>query len=151
VGVPARPEESENAAQPPPATTASALTLIGKHQVSALFATVVDFAVMILVVEALHRSPVMGTALGATSGAIANFTLGRHWTFRARNGRAWAQALRYAVVSFDSLVLNAIGVFALVAVPHVHYVAARVCTALAVSLLWNFPMHRHFVFPTASR
>jgi putative flippase GtrA len=125
--------------------------LVSKHQVGALVATAIDFVVMVGVVEVLHRSAVTGTAIGAATGAVANFTLGRNWIFHAREGRAPSQALRYAMVSAASLLLNAAGVFGLATLLPVHYFAARVCTAFAVSLLWNFPMHRHFVFRTASR
>src|SRR6266487_1398687 len=78
------------------ATKSAWLRLLGKHQLSANFATVVDFGVMVLAVEMLHVSPVVGTVLGATCGAVANFSLGRYWTFQATAGDAPGQALRYA-------------------------------------------------------
>ena len=120
--------------------------LLGKHQLSSLFTTAVDFAVMILAVELLHVSPVVGTVLGATGGAITNFTLGRYWTFRATAGDAPGQALRYGFVSGGSLGFNALGVYLLGTVLGVYYIAARVVTAVLVSFLWNFPMQRYFVF-----
>jgi putative flippase GtrA len=93
--------------------------------------------------------PVAGTAWGAAAGALTNFALGRHWIFEAHE-RAWApQALRYAAVSAASLGLNAAGEYLLAVRLGVAYIAARALTAVVVSLVWNLPMQRRFVFPAA--
>ncbi|MBK7397523.1 MAG: GtrA family protein [Myxococcales bacterium] len=122
--------------------------LLGKHQVSALVATGVDFGVMIALVELLRLSPVLATVLGALSGAVTNFTLGRSWTFAAKEGAPAGQAMRYLVVSAASLGWNALGVHVGVKLG-VPYVAARVVVAILISFLWNFPLHRYFVFKEA--
>lgn len=126
--------------------SAGFFALLGKHQVSSLVATVVDFSLMVVSVEALNLPPALATVVGAASGAITNFTLGRHWAFRATSGRARSQALRYALVSAASLLLNALGVYLVATVLGIHYLAARVAVAVLVSIGWNFPLHRHFVF-----
>lgn len=119
---------------------------LARHQTGAVLATLVDFATMTAMVEMLGASPVSGTALGATLGAVTNFTLSRRWVFRARGERAEAQALRYALVSLTSLGLNTFGEYVLASRLGFEYLSARVVVSLAVSLLWNFPMHRQFVF-----
>ncbi|GAC1351651.1 MAG: hypothetical protein NVS3B20_26100 [Polyangiales bacterium] len=129
-----------------PAPTRHWIALLGKHQTASLVATVVDFGTMIASVEVLGVTPVTGTVVGATAGAVANFTLGRHWTFRATHARARGQAVRYAIVSAMSLALNAFGVYVFTRRPRLPYVAARLITALAVSIFWNFPLQRYFVF-----
>lgn len=101
---------------------------------------------MIIGVRVLALSSVVATVLGAATGAATNFTLGRHWTFRAYAHPPHGQALRYALVSFGSLVLNAGGEYLMNVVLCVHYVLARAIVATVVSLLWNFPMQRYFVF-----
>jgi putative flippase GtrA len=106
---------------------------------------------MVLLVELLGRSPVMGTIAGATCGAFTNFQLGRHWTFRADRAHVAPQALRYAVVSAASAALNALGEYGLHDRLGVQYFAARALVAVAVSLLWNFPLQRHFVFRLKDR
>jgi putative flippase GtrA len=122
------------------------LHLIGRHQLASFAATGVDYLLMIFVVSALGGGPVLGTVLGALCGAITNFTLGRHFTFRATARGAHEQAARYVVVSSGSLLWNAVGEHVLAVVLGVNYVIARVVVGLLVGLLWNFPMQRYFVF-----
>jgi putative flippase GtrA len=125
-------------------TDATWRTLL-RHQLGALAATALDYALMILAVERLGVTPPVATALGAMAGAVANFLLGRAWIFHADKGAWTAQAARYAVVSGASAGWNALGVLVLHDVP---YVWARVAVSIAVSVLWNFPAQRRFVFRT---
>jgi len=117
-----------------------------RHQMGAIAATVVDYAVMIVLVSGFGAAAALGTAVGAASGGVLNFTLGRRWIFRRSDAEAGPQARRYAMVSLGSLLLNTCGVHALAGVLHYPYVAARLAVSFAVSLLWNFPMQRSFVF-----
>jgi putative flippase GtrA len=121
------------------------LFLLSQHQVGALVATAVDYAVMILCVSLLGAPPVLGTIVGSIAGAFVSFTLGRRWIFDAERGSLVSQAWRYALVSGLSLCGNALGEWLLVHA-HLHYFVARVLTSLVVGVAWNFPMHRHFVF-----
>lgn len=129
--------------------TAGLLRVLGRHQAGALVTTAVDFGVMIATVQLLHARPVVATVVGAAVGAITNFTLGRYWIFDRADtlaARATPQALRYALVSASSLVWNALGVWLLAELAGVQYILARTLVAALVSLAWNFPMHRRFVF-----
>ena len=122
------------------------LTLL-RHQVGSLFATLVDFSAMIALAGSLGQSPVRATVAGAACGAVANFFLGRRWIFRAAESDRLGQALRYGAVAVISLLLNATGEWVLVEGVHVQYVLARAVVSVAVSLAWNFPLQRRFVFP----
>jgi putative flippase GtrA len=140
-----RTAEGAVASAPP----AGLLRLLGRHQIGALITTAVDFAAMIATVQLLHARPVVGTVVGAATGAVTNFTIGRYWIFDRRdtlNGHAHLQAARYVFVSASSLGWNALGVWLLAERGGLQYVLARTMVAVVVSLLWNFPMHRHFVF-----
>jgi putative flippase GtrA len=119
---------------------------LGRHQVAALAATAVDFAAMIVLVERLALSPVTGTAIGASLGGITNFVLGRRWVFPRHSGHWAAQSSRYAVVSAAGAGWNALGEHLVHDVAGMQYVLARVIVSIGVSLLWNFPMQRRFVF-----
>lgn len=124
------------------------LRLLGRHQLAAAAATLVDFTMMIATVELGVAGPVIATGIGAASGAFTNFTVSRHWAFTgAASGAADRQAVRYLLVSAGSLALNVVGVFALQG--RAPYPLARVAVAILVSLVWNFPLHRHFVFAEA--
>jgi putative flippase GtrA len=125
---------------------AAVWSTLGRHQLGALAATAVDFATMIALVERFHLSPVTGTAVGASLGAATNFVLGRIWVFRQNAGHWAAQAVRYALVAAASAALNALGEHLLHDLAGLEYVRARLLVSIAVSLLWNFPMQRRFVF-----
>lgn len=142
----AQPDES---VQPAGAATRPEdpfLHVLGRHQLSSVIATVVDYAIMIVTVSVLGLGPVNGTVVGATCGAVTNFTLGRYFTFRRTEAAAHSQLLRYVVVSAGSLGWNALGEHVLAVEIRLQYIVARVLVGVLVGLLWNFPMHRYFVF-----
>lgn len=120
-------------------------TLVG-HQLASVVSGAVDFATMIALVRLCALSPTLATAFGAAVGAVVNFSLGRSVVFTDHTGPVGAQAFRYALVSGMSLVLNALGEYLTTTGLHMQYVVARAFVALSVSLLWNFPLQRHFVF-----
>ena len=122
-----------------------------RHRAGALVATAVDFAIMIGSVELLHLDPVLSTAAGALCGALASFLLGRTWIFHRTDAGASGQMLRYAMVSGASLGLNSLGEYVLVVRLGVAYILARVIVALVVGNLWNYPLHKFFVFGKKTR
>ncbi len=122
-----------------------------RHQMGAVAATITDYSVMIVLVSGLGVLPAAGTAAGATCGGILNFVLGRRWIFPSTSAAAAPQARRYAAVSVGSLILNTCGVHVLASILHYPYVAARVVVSFCVSVLWNFPMQRSFVFGGAAK
>jgi len=117
-----------------------------RHQLGAAIATAIDFAVMIFCVSALGSAPELGTIAGASCGAVANFLLGRRWVFRPAPDSAAFQAARYALVATGSLLLNAAGEHLLAVVLGLQYVAARILVSVVVSVGWNYPLQRSFVF-----
>jgi putative flippase GtrA len=119
---------------------------LARHQAGAAVATAVDYGVMITLVSLAGAAPEIGTAVGAACGGITNFTVGRRWVFRATQRDPYPQAGRYAAVSLGSLLLNTCGMHFVASLLHVQYVAARVIVSIFVSLFWNFPMQRTFVF-----
>jgi putative flippase GtrA len=149
---PTAPPSADAATQVRPVTAArvasqgTAWATLGRHQLGSLVATMVDFGTMIALHEGLHLSPVLGTAIGATLGGITNFSLGRTWIFRSQSGKLGSQAVRYALVSGASACWNALGEYLLASLLRVPYVTARAVVSIMVSLLWNYPMQREFVF-----
>jgi putative flippase GtrA len=129
-----------------PKRPTSAIKLLGKHQLASIIATIVDYSVMIAMVSLLGLTAVEGTVIGASSGAITNFTLGRHFTFGATRGSARSQLARYLLISAASLGWNALGEHLLANILGIQYVIARLITGTLVGFVWNFPMQRYFVF-----
>jgi putative flippase GtrA len=124
------------------------LHLLGRHQLASIAATVVDYLTMIFMVSVVGLGPVVGTVIGAACGAVTNFTLGRHFTFRVADGGVRGQLVRYLLVSAMSLGWNALGEHLLAVMLGVQYVIARLIVGTVVGFVWNFPMHRYFVFRT---
>jgi putative flippase GtrA len=118
----------------------------GRHQVGALLATGIDFGTMSALVSLLGLSAPLATAIGAAVGGVSNFLLGRHWIFSADDGHAGDQAWRYVLVSATSLGLNAGGEYILHDRLGIHYLLARVIVASIVSVGWNYPVQRSFVY-----
>lgn len=128
------------------------LRLIGKHQVAAFLATIVDFSVMIALVELAGAAPPLATIGAAVCGGMANFTLGRTWAFREQHtGSLSGQAARYAVVSLGGALLNAGVLAAMLAVAMIPYVLARLVVSYSVSLAYTYPMHTRVVFRAQDR
>jgi putative flippase GtrA len=122
---------------------------LARHQAGAFVATVVDFGTMTLLVELAGASPVLATAIGAACGAVTNFTMSRGWIFPRHAGTTSSQAGRYAAVSAGSLALNTAGMALVHGVLGVPYLFARAMIAVLVSVGYNFPLHRAFVFRDA--
>jgi putative flippase GtrA len=117
-----------------------------RHNWASIAATCADYLVMISCVELLGFSPVAATPLGAMSGAVTNFTLGRRFTYKATTVPAQSQAWRYALVSAASLGLNTGGEYLFNHMLGIQYLLARVISSVIVSNAWNYPMQRYFVF-----
>jgi putative flippase GtrA len=117
-----------------------------RHHLSAIASTASDYIVMVVCVELLHVHPVPATAGGALVGGVTSFTLGRVFTYRARETRVVSQTWRYAIVSGASLGLNAGGEYLFHDVLGLQYLVARVITSVIVSNAWNYPLQRFFVF-----
>jgi putative flippase GtrA len=117
-----------------------------RHQFLGFLSAIVDFSTMFALVELAGARPSLGTIGGCIAGGVFNFTLSRWWVFPgARSGSTSGQAARYALVSAASALLNAAGVEAGTRLG-LSYGVARGFTAIAVSLGWNYPMHRLLVF-----
>jgi putative flippase GtrA len=122
------------------------LTALGRAQIASLAASAIDFGTLILLVEKGHVWYVTATATGALVGAMSNFLLGRYWCFQATHRRLEHQALRYAVISGTSLLMNTGAVYLLTDGLGVQYLASRIVAGAIVGMFFNFPMHRYFVF-----
>ncbi len=87
---------------------------------------------------------------GAVTGAVADFSLKRHWAFhRAVKGTVQREGLRYLAVSGASLALNLALAYALVDGLRLPAVPGVIAASLVVGLAWNYPLHRYYVFRTS--
>ena len=135
--------------QPPPEASPAAHSRFWewiRHHTTAVISTIVDYTVLVVMVELVHLGPVPATPIAAFAGAVTNFMLNRNFTYHAAQNPIRGQLLRFVLVSGCSLGLNTLGEFLFLKVPHLHYMVARVITSTIVSNVWNYPLLRFFVF-----
>ena len=114
--------------------------------VASAIATLVDYGSFTLMVEVVGIYTGTSRALGALLGALTNFTLNKLYTFRTRENSMWIELPRYAAISLTSLLLNTVGVILLTEGLHWNPLLAAALVGVGVSLCWNLPLHRIFVF-----
>lgn len=117
-----------------------------KAQFSSTLATLADWGVLFGLVEVFHVWYVLAVAIGALVGAITNFVINRHWSFRATHRKWHGQALRYSVASGLSMILNTAGVYLLTDFMKMHYSISVFAVSILVGVLFNYPLHRFYVF-----
>jgi putative flippase GtrA len=112
-------------------------------------ATLADFALVAALVSRFGVAPPLATLWGCGFGGLLNFTINRRWAF-ASSTTVQSSALRYALVSATSALLNSGGVALLLAVSALTFVVPyQIVWWLVrgvVSVFYNFPLQRRFVF-----
>jgi putative flippase GtrA len=89
--------------------------------------------------------------VGAVVGAVTDFALKRHWAFsRATKGAVHHEGVRYLLVSGASLGLNLGLAYLLVDGLGLPPVPGVIAASLVVGIVWNYPLHRYFVFRHAA-
>ena len=124
----------------------SFLGSLSRSQLAASAATGLDYAVLFGLVELAHVWYVLAVSIGAAAGAVVNFALNRHWSFRAQHDAWRSQAGRYAAVSAGSLALNTFGSWVVTEKLHVPYGASVIAVAMLIALVFNFPLQKYYVF-----
>ena len=116
-----------------------------KGQLSSSLATIVDWALMSsLIAFSVHY--LYAAAAGALAGALTDFSVKKWWVFGERRGALHGQALRYALVSAASAGLNCLLAYALVSGLGAPEVPGVIGASIVIGFIWNYPMHRLFVF-----
>jgi len=121
-----------------------------RANLSSLIASGLDYLLVTgLVVVGVHY--LYAASAGAVTGAVADFTLKRHWAFdRGSKASVRREAFRYLVISTASLGLNLAGSWALVDGLGLPAVPGVIAASIVVGFVWNYPLHRWFVFRHAA-
>lgn len=101
-----------------------------------LFATLLQYGVLVAAVQLGGLAAPAGSALGFTLAALANYLLNHRYTFRSSRPHRSA-AFRFAVIAGAGLVFNTSLMELLVSRWQVQYLVAQVAVTGAV-LVWNF-------------
>lgn len=106
--------------------------------------TIVHYAVLFLLVQIANVGPVIASATGFVTGAVVNYYLNYHITFRS-NKRHCTAALKFFVVALCGLLLNTLIMFFATEGLHLNYLLAQL-TATGLVLVWNFLCNRFWSF-----
>jgi putative flippase GtrA len=127
------------------------VTSFTRNALTSCVTTALDFAVLTGLVELAQVNYVIAVFCGSATGAITNFFVNRHWSFRAANARAEQQLIRFLPVQIASVGLQTAGVWLLTSQAGVRYLWSKAIVAISVYLVWNYPLNRYFVFRKAVR
>jgi putative flippase GtrA len=132
-----------------------------RAQLSSQLASITDFLVTILLANLLHLYYVYATFIGAVCGGIANCVVNYRWTFKSMDVKKRYVAIRYVVVWGGSILLNTFGVYLMTEllkrIPWLMeisshfferniFIIPKIIVSLFVGFVWNYNMHRFFVF-----
>ena len=115
-------------------------------QVAAFIGIAVDFGVVIFLTEIVGMWYVISNVIGATCGAITNFSLGRNWVFSFTQNKISHQAFRYFLVAAGSMILNTLGVYLLTEFTSLNYIYSKIIVAVLIAFTFNFLLQKYFVF-----
>ena len=94
------------------------------------------YGLLIALVQGLAVDAVLASSAGALLGALINYTLNYHFTFRST--RCHSESVpRFAAIAVGGLALNALLMWAGVDWLGLHYLLAQVLTTVMV-LFWSF-------------
>ena len=116
-----------------------------KSNIASISASLADYFVTIIAVQVCGFPIVLAGITGTVSGGAINFHMGRLWVFQKNQSARREQVKRYFVVWFGNLMLNTTGLYVLKS--HVvHYIIARLIISILVSVFYNYPLQKNYVF-----
>lgn len=111
---------------------------------ASIVATAVQYALLVLLVEAAASDPLLAAALAFAVGAVVNYLLRRNFVFR-RNTPHRRSVPRFLVVALVGVGMNSLIMlvgFKLLGLP---YLISQII-ATGMIFFWNFLAHRNFTF-----
>ncbi len=98
--------------------------------------TLVHYLVLVLLVEGLYMHAVVASSIGATCGAVWNYSLNYRITFQSRQAHRVAGP-RFACVAASGLLLNGLAMHVWMSWAQLHYFAGQLVSTTVV-LAWTF-------------
>ena len=118
----------------------------GKAETSAIVASVVDFSLSFILVQAVGTWYALASFFGALAGGIVNCYVNYQWVFDKQEQRKPYTVLKYFVVWSISILLNTSGTWFFTELSGVNFIIIKAIVAIIVAILWNYQMQRIFVF-----
>ena len=131
-----------------------------RAQFSSQISSATDFLTTILLAKLFGMYYVVATTLGALAGGAVNCTVNYFWAFKAKDCKKKYVLIKYVLVWIGSIGLNTLGVYlltesiqdtrwiqkALGSFAEDVFILSKIVVSLLVGWLWNYNMHRIFVF-----
>lgn len=103
-----------------------------------------QFGLLIILVQVAHSPAVFASTAGMILGAVINYSLNYHFTFRS-SSRHRDSAIRFGILFIIGLTLNAFFMWIGVDVLHANYLLTQI-VAVGLIMVWNFFWHRFWTF-----
>ncbi len=117
-----------------------------KAQAASLAASIIDFALTVLLKEVFHCWYLLASILGTVSGGVVNFLMNRSWVFKAHDKKIHFQAIKYIIVWIGYLLLVSGGVFLLTNYGGFSYIVSKITVSLVLGIFYNYVLQKRFVF-----
>lgn len=131
-----------------------------RAQFSSQIASITDFVITIVLAMIFNLYYVYATFIGSVCGGIVNCMVNYSWTFKSKECKKSHVFIKYILVWIGSIALNTSGTYFLTeALGKIiwlremlsHYfddifIVSKVVVSLLVGFLWNYNMHRCFVY-----
>ena len=101
---------------------------------------------VIFLTEVVGLWYVYSNAIGAFTGTVVNFLIGRYWVFESTKRKIHHQAMRYLLVSAGSLILNTLGVYLITEFVGINYVYSKLIVSIVIAVCYNFVLQKLFVY-----
>lgn len=102
------------------------------------------YGLLIALVQVAGVAPVPASAAGALLGAVINYVLNYHFTFRSEAQHRVA-LVKFACVALVGLSLNTLFMWIGIELFHLHYLVSQILTTGLV-VIWSFSGNRFWTF-----
>lgn len=103
-----------------------------------------DIGTLILFKEKLHWSATLAVAVNQIIVLGYNFCLNKYWAFQNREV-PYTQIARYGLVFAGNYVFSILFMHSLHSILNLPYIWVRIAN-IAISVTWNFPLYKHWVY-----
>ncbi len=117
-----------------------------KAQASAFIGGVFDYGVMVFCKEVVGLDVKNAIRISGALGAVVNFSLNRYWAFQQGDSPLGGQVWKFILVVLGSIFLKSEATPFLSQVFDIDYKVGRLVVELVVSLGFNYPLQRYWVF-----
>lgn len=119
---------------------------ITRFVISGIISTATTLGLLYAFTEWMHLWYVFSVVIAYVISIAVSFLLQKIWTFNNHDiSKIGAQAVRYIVLNAGNIVLNAAGLYLLVELTHIWYVAGEIIVAGAIAV-WSYVVMRYLIF-----